>query len=150
MPFAGMWTRVGLRKHALDRGAHWRNLANTTEPSMCGSDAALFVKLLWQFVTIDYGPRKATVWSRSPDAVILCRWRWCDWTLAVRPPVPLSLTDRWRFVEPPPDGVTCCFTGGTSVCRKTDSAKLMSADRIGGFSACTSTLEMWTDRGNSH
>jgi len=22
-------------------GAHWRHLANTTEPSMCGSDAAL-------------------------------------------------------------------------------------------------------------
>jgi len=23
------------------RGAHWRHLKNTTEPSMCGSDAAL-------------------------------------------------------------------------------------------------------------
>jgi len=23
------------------RGAHWRHLANVTEPSMCGSDAAL-------------------------------------------------------------------------------------------------------------
>ena len=32
------------KKHALDvgprRGAYWRNLANTTEPSMCGGDAA--------------------------------------------------------------------------------------------------------------
>jgi len=23
-------------------GAHWRHLANTTEPSMCGGDAALY------------------------------------------------------------------------------------------------------------
>jgi len=33
----GLWTRVGWRKH----GSHWRHLANTIEPSMCGSDAAL-------------------------------------------------------------------------------------------------------------
>ena len=39
MPF-GIWTRVDLRKHVLDDGAHWRNLANTTEPSMCVGDAA--------------------------------------------------------------------------------------------------------------
>jgi len=36
-----MWTRVGLRKQVLDGGAHRRNLANTTEPSMYGGDAAL-------------------------------------------------------------------------------------------------------------
>ena len=36
----GLWTRVGPRKHALDGDAHWCNLANTTEPSMCGGDAA--------------------------------------------------------------------------------------------------------------
>ena len=24
----------------LDGGAHWRNVANTTEPSICGGDAA--------------------------------------------------------------------------------------------------------------
>jgi len=29
----GMWTQVGSRKHVLDGGAHWRNLANTIEPS---------------------------------------------------------------------------------------------------------------------
>ena len=40
MPF-GMWTWVGPRKHALDRAAHWRNLANTIEPSICAGDAAL-------------------------------------------------------------------------------------------------------------
>jgi len=44
MPF-GMWTRVGPRKYVLEKwgswgGAHWRNLANTIEPLMCGGDAA--------------------------------------------------------------------------------------------------------------
>jgi len=38
MPF-GMWTRMGSRKHVLDDGAHWRNLANTIESSMSGGDA---------------------------------------------------------------------------------------------------------------
>ena len=37
----GTWTRVGPSEHVLDGGAHWRNLANTTEPSMCCGDAAL-------------------------------------------------------------------------------------------------------------
>jgi len=32
-------------------GAHWRHLVNTTELSMCGSDAA-FVKLLWPLLWI--------------------------------------------------------------------------------------------------
>ena len=40
MPF-GMCTQVGPRKHVLDRGAHLRQLENTTEPSVCGGDAAL-------------------------------------------------------------------------------------------------------------
>jgi len=44
MPF-GLWTPVGPRKHVLGGGAHWRHIANTTEPSMCGGDAA-HVKLL--------------------------------------------------------------------------------------------------------
>ena len=39
MPF-GVWTQVGPRKHVLDGDAYWRNLANTTGPSTCGSDAA--------------------------------------------------------------------------------------------------------------
>jgi len=30
-----------LTQHVLDGGAHWRNLANTIEPSMCGGDAAV-------------------------------------------------------------------------------------------------------------
>jgi len=36
-----MCTQVGQRNHVLDGGAHWHHLANTTEPSMCGADAAL-------------------------------------------------------------------------------------------------------------
>ena len=36
----GIWTRVGPRKYVLHEAAHWHHLANTTEPSMCGSDAA--------------------------------------------------------------------------------------------------------------
>jgi len=39
MPF-GIWTRVGPRKHGLGKGADWRHLANATEPSMYGGDAA--------------------------------------------------------------------------------------------------------------
>jgi len=37
MPF-GIWTWVGPRKPVLGEGAHWRDLANTTEPSMCCGD----------------------------------------------------------------------------------------------------------------
>ena len=36
----GIWIRVGPRKHVLGWDAHWRHLANTVEPSMCGGDAA--------------------------------------------------------------------------------------------------------------
>ena len=32
---------VGPRNHVLVGGAHWRNLAYTTEPSVCGDDVAL-------------------------------------------------------------------------------------------------------------
>jgi len=56
LPF-GFWTRVGRRKHGFNRirqvasmchhgMAHLRNLANTTEPSICGSDAALYQMIL--------------------------------------------------------------------------------------------------------
>jgi len=51
LPF-GLWTRVGRRKHKFnhirqvapmcpDGRAHWRQLANTIEPSVCGGDAVL-------------------------------------------------------------------------------------------------------------
>jgi len=39
MPF-GLWTRVGPWNHVW-HGARWRHIANTTEPSVCGGDAAL-------------------------------------------------------------------------------------------------------------
>jgi len=39
MPF-GLWTPIGPRKDVLHGGAHWRNLANTTESSVCGGGAA--------------------------------------------------------------------------------------------------------------
>ena len=39
MPF-GIWTQVDPRKHALTVGAHYSQLAITTELSMCGVDAA--------------------------------------------------------------------------------------------------------------
>ena len=38
----GLWTCVGRRKHVV-HGGHWRNLANTNEPSVSGGDAALTV-----------------------------------------------------------------------------------------------------------
>jgi len=55
----GTWTQVDPRKHALDGGAQWRNLANMTEPSTCGSNAAivsnysdhLFHFFTWQRLT---------------------------------------------------------------------------------------------------
>ena len=34
------------------KDAHWRNLVYTTERFMCGGDAAIFIKLLWQLVII--------------------------------------------------------------------------------------------------
>jgi len=34
-----VWTQLDQRKH-VRWAAHWRNLANATEPSMCGFDAA--------------------------------------------------------------------------------------------------------------
>jgi len=51
LPF-GLWTQVGRRKHKLNHirhvapicshgRAHWRHVASTTEPSVCGGDAAL-------------------------------------------------------------------------------------------------------------
>ena len=38
MPFR-LWIRMSPRKHVLHGGAHWRNLANTIESSMCGGYA---------------------------------------------------------------------------------------------------------------
>jgi len=35
----------GLKKACIRWGAHWRNLANTIEPSMCGSDTAFLGRI---------------------------------------------------------------------------------------------------------
>jgi len=35
-----LWAWMGQRKHVLNGGAHWRHLADNTEPSMHSSDAA--------------------------------------------------------------------------------------------------------------
>jgi len=51
LPF-GLWTQVGRKKHKFNRicqvapmcphgRAHWRYLASTIEPSVCGGDAVL-------------------------------------------------------------------------------------------------------------
>ena len=37
----GVWTGVVPRNHILDGGAHWLNMANTTEQSVYDGDAAL-------------------------------------------------------------------------------------------------------------
>jgi len=44
MPF-GMLNGMSPGNCVLDKGAHWHNLTNTTEPSMCGGDAALLYKI---------------------------------------------------------------------------------------------------------
>jgi len=38
---SGMLSRVGPWNHLSDRGAHWHNLANMTEPSACGGDSGV-------------------------------------------------------------------------------------------------------------
>jgi len=37
----GLWTRGWAKDACIRSGALWREKANTTEPSMCGGDAAL-------------------------------------------------------------------------------------------------------------
>jgi len=59
LPF-GLWTRVCWRKHKFNcirqvapmcppLWAHWRHLANTIEPSICGGDAVL-CQITWLLV----------------------------------------------------------------------------------------------------
>jgi len=96
----GCW---GSRKPRIRWGAHWRHMANTTEPSACGADAA-YVKSLWPLLndlrtlpvfgvgrsTVGRGPgggsrtcRVPTTTARSlsvaadssPEADPIVRWR---------------------------------------------------------------------------
>jgi len=50
----GLWTRVDTKKHGIRWGSHWRHVANTTEPSMCCSDAAFCEIILTTCYTTDY------------------------------------------------------------------------------------------------
>jgi len=63
MQFATL-SRVGPGNHVLDGSAHWRNLANTIEPSVCGS-MRLYVKLLSSLVIIR--PHRSTTywWAKG-------------------------------------------------------------------------------------
>ena len=42
---------VGPCNHVLSGGSHWRNLANTIEPPMCGADAACCQLILTTLTT---------------------------------------------------------------------------------------------------
>jgi len=48
--------RVGPRKHVLDGGTHWLNLANTTEPSICGGDAAFLSNYFDHLILLFWSP----------------------------------------------------------------------------------------------
>jgi len=64
-----LWMRVGPRKHVLDGDAHWRNLANTIELSMCGGDAVClsnyFDHLLTDKFTFRCGQRRVMSLSET-------------------------------------------------------------------------------------
>jgi len=47
----GMWIRVGPSQHVLDE-SHWRNLANTTKPSICGGDAAFLSNYFYHLLIV--------------------------------------------------------------------------------------------------
>jgi len=63
-------------------GAHWRHLANTTEPPMCGGDAAFCQITL---TTCYYSSQKRIWWINLGNAVRVnnCTLQWiCDTTVA--------------------------------------------------------------------
>jgi len=57
----GIWTLVGPRKHVFGGGAHWRNLANTIEPSVCGGDVACCQITLTTWPVVEMVHRLATI-----------------------------------------------------------------------------------------
>jgi len=72
----GMVSEVGPRKYVLDRGVHWRHLASTIEPSMCGGDAPfcqiiLSTCRLCFFADSICDGRK---WGRRGPVWRRCRW----------------------------------------------------------------------------
>jgi len=70
------------RKHVLYRGAHWRHLANTTEPCTCGDgDAAFLFKyfdhllLLCYHCIVNKDYQQSVVLLRCDTADVTRRWR---------------------------------------------------------------------------
>jgi len=66
MPFE-MWSPVGPVKHVLDGGAHWRHLANTIEPSMCGGDMRRYAQTVscihaHKLVSVSLGELPVGIW----------------------------------------------------------------------------------------
>jgi len=67
----GLWTRVGPGNH---RRAHWRNLANMFEPSMCRGDVAFLSITL---TTIAFKSLSSLILFHHSDVVhIYCRRIW--------------------------------------------------------------------------
>jgi len=63
---------MGPGKHALDGGAHWCNLANRTEPSLCGGDAASCPITLTTCLYIPYALDiyKTLGYAQGPNSVL--------------------------------------------------------------------------------
>jgi len=71
-----VWTLMGWKKHLLHDGAHWCNLANITEPSVCGGDMALCQTTLttcsgWKARDFEVGLKRDGVWKE----VSCLQWR---------------------------------------------------------------------------
>ena len=64
---SGLWTRVGKRKHMWIGSAQWRHLANTTEPSTCGGDAAFLSNYFdhWLLLLGHYLTHQTGEWARD-------------------------------------------------------------------------------------
>ena len=84
MPF-GMWTRVGPRKHVLDERAHWRHLANTIEPSMCGGDAAFLSNYFNHSLVLSLSLYYSTQWTAEGSVFLapsVCVFFLCVWNIS--------------------------------------------------------------------
>jgi len=93
LPF-GLWTRVGRRKDKFNHirqvptweDMHWRHLANTTEPSVCGGDAVLCqITLTTCYIVIR--PHRSTTYVDAVWSVCLLR----SWTLAAKTSKPIEM-----------------------------------------------------------
>jgi len=80
----GVRTRVGPRNPVLDGGAHWRNVANTIKPSVCGSYATLcqitFTTCYYHYVASRYYIDAAYCYREYTVAWSVC----LSWSCAVQ------------------------------------------------------------------